>query len=76
MLGEPDPGYAGGAVHGWRGDLWGCGISTLPGTLTNTHPLNVLYTPYQGYYSFENVISLYFYFVFYLSLVLVSLTRD
>lgn len=41
-----------------------------------THPLNVLYTPYQGYYSFENFITLYFYLVFYLSLVLVSLTRD
>ncbi len=24
MLGEPGPGDAGGAVHGGRGDMWGC----------------------------------------------------
>lgn len=37
LLGEPDPGHARGAVHGWRGNLWGCGVSTLPGKPTDRH---------------------------------------
>lgn len=36
VLGEPDPGNAGGAVHGWGGDLRGCGVSPLPGKQTRT----------------------------------------
>lgn len=37
LLGEPDPGHARGAVHGWRGDLWGRSVSTLPGKPPNRH---------------------------------------
>lgn len=37
VLGEPDPGYAGGAVHGWGGDLWGCSVCTLPGRPTSRY---------------------------------------
>lgn len=37
MLGEPDPGYARRTVHGRRGDLWGCGVSTFPGKAKSRH---------------------------------------
>lgn len=33
LLGESHPGHAGGTVHGWGGDLWGCGLCPLSGKL-------------------------------------------
>lgn len=47
VLGEPDPGNAWGAVHGWWGDLWCRGIRTLPSKLTinkQSHLLQVAAT--------------------------------
>lgn len=32
LLGESDSGHAGGTVYGGGGDLWRCGVCTLPGT--------------------------------------------
>lgn len=31
LLGESHPGHVGGTVHGWGGDLWGCGLCPVSG---------------------------------------------
>lgn len=31
LLGESYPGHVGGTVHGWGGDLWGCGLCPVSG---------------------------------------------
>lgn len=31
LLGESNPGHVGGAIHGWGGDLRGCGLCPLSG---------------------------------------------
>ena len=43
LLGEPDPGHAGGAVHGGGGDLWCCCVRALPGTHRHTHTQTCMY---------------------------------
>lgn len=42
LLGEPHPGHARGAVHGWGGDLWGCGLCPLSGKSARASVLSVL----------------------------------
>lgn len=50
LLGEPDPGHAWGAVHGWRGDLWCRCVSALPGTAKRTQvQTSFMYTQLNMY---------------------------